>query len=70
MSAAFTFGSFGDIITLYQIAAELARALSSPRGSATKYRELIKELEDFAKILIMVRPHYLIIPPFFFFLGR
>jgi hypothetical protein len=60
MSAAFTFGSFGDIIALYQIAAELARALSSVRGSAAQYRELIKDLEGFTRILITVGLHYLI----------
>jgi len=54
MSAAFTFGSFGDVIILYQVATELAQALSGSRGSAKRYQELRKRLEDFTRILIAV----------------
>lgn len=44
-----TFGSVGDIIAVGQIAWNIAKALSSTRGSAKKYQSLIKDLELFKK---------------------
>ncbi|KAK7962958.1 uncharacterized protein PG986_003783 [Apiospora aurea] len=44
MSASFSFGSFGDIITTAQLVWRLSRALSDRRGSAPEFRELVKEL--------------------------
>lgn len=50
-----TFGSVGDIITIGQIALQLAQALSDWRGSAKEYRSLIKELQTFDQALLQVR---------------
>ncbi|KAK8062029.1 hypothetical protein PG994_008395 [Apiospora phragmitis] len=47
LSAGFTFGSFGDIITTAQLVWRLARALSDSRGSAPEFQELVKELNHF-----------------------
>ncbi|KAK7984494.1 hypothetical protein PG989_011896 [Apiospora arundinis] len=47
MSASFTFGSFGDIITTAQLVWRLAQALSDSRGSAPEFRELVNELNLF-----------------------
>ncbi|KAK7985802.1 hypothetical protein PG988_003424, partial [Apiospora saccharicola] len=47
MSASFSFGSFGDIITTAQLVWRLARALSDSRGSAPEFQELVKELNLF-----------------------
>ncbi|KAK6821324.1 hypothetical protein PG987_015724 [Apiospora arundinis] len=47
MSASFTFGSFGDIITTAQLVWRLARALSDSCGSAPEFRELVVELNLF-----------------------
>ncbi|KAK8074430.1 hypothetical protein PG997_009093 [Apiospora hydei] len=44
MSASFSFGSFGDIITTAQLVWRLAQALSDSRGSAPEFRELVKDL--------------------------
>ena len=53
--ASFSFGSFGDIITVCQIAIEFRLALSSSRGSAKCYHDLKKELEGFVTVLRLVR---------------
>lgn len=54
MSAAFTFGSLGDIITISQLALQLARALDDARGSVGEYQALRKDLDTFAQILVQV----------------
>ena len=64
MSASFSFGSFGDIITTAQLVWRLARALSDSRGSAPEFQELVKELNLFYGALSQVRTTSLPIPPF------
>ncbi|KAI0021602.1 hypothetical protein F4780DRAFT_271425 [Xylariomycetidae sp. FL0641] len=54
MSAAFSFGSVGDIITLCQLSIQLSKALSDARGSAKEYRELRRELDCFVDKLAHV----------------
>jgi hypothetical protein len=49
-----TFGSVGDIIAVWQIALQLAQALSKSRGSAREYCELRKELKAFDQALLQV----------------
>ncbi|KAI0875786.1 hypothetical protein GGS24DRAFT_272331 [Hypoxylon argillaceum] len=58
MSASFTFGSFGDIIALTQIAVQLGRALSASRGSAKEYQDLRQDLDGFVKVLTLVIATY------------
>ncbi|ETS84733.1 hypothetical protein PFICI_02758 [Pestalotiopsis fici W106-1] len=51
MSASFTFGSFGDIITTVQLVWRLSQAISDSHGSAQEFRELVDELNLFHKTL-------------------
>jgi hypothetical protein len=51
MSAAFTFGSIGDIIAICQIAWSLGKALSD---SAEDYQNIKHDLETFTQILMQV----------------
>lgn len=51
MPAAFSFGSFGDIIATAQLAYRLAQALSDSRGSSVEYQELISELDTLSNAL-------------------
>ncbi|KAK8123172.1 hypothetical protein PG984_011842 [Apiospora sp. TS-2023a] len=62
MSASFSFGSFGDIITTAQLVWRLARALSDSRGSAPEFQELVKELNLFYGALSQVRKISIPIP--------
>jgi hypothetical protein len=55
MSAAFTFGSLGDIIAVTQLVYQLAKALDHSRGSAREYQELRKDVDLFGQILVEVR---------------
>ncbi|TDL24237.1 hypothetical protein BD410DRAFT_786344 [Rickenella mellea] len=48
-----TFGSFGDIVTAAQLAAQIVKALSSSCGSSVQYQELIEELRSLAATLQM-----------------
>jgi hypothetical protein len=52
MSAAFTFGSVGDIITICQLVVQLSRALSSANGAVREYADLRRELDLFAQVLM------------------
>ncbi|KAK4442462.1 hypothetical protein QBC34DRAFT_313009 [Podospora aff. communis PSN243] len=58
MEIALTFGSFGDIIAVWQLAIQLRRALSQgcdALGSSSKeYQELRKDLDLFVRILLEV----------------
>lgn len=54
MSAAFTFGSLGDIIAICQIAWSLGKALTDSHGSAKDYQDLKQDLEVFAQVLMQV----------------
>ncbi|OIW29471.1 hypothetical protein CONLIGDRAFT_328831 [Coniochaeta ligniaria NRRL 30616] len=54
MSATFTFGSLGDIITISQLVYQLARALDDSRGSSKSYQELRKDLDVFGQILVQL----------------
>jgi hypothetical protein len=58
MSAALTFGSVGDIITLCSLAVELSRALGGSRGSAKEYQMLQKDLDQFVQVLMRVIATY------------
>ncbi|KAF9877565.1 hypothetical protein CkaCkLH20_04700 [Colletotrichum karsti] len=54
MSAAFTFGSLGDILTLCQIGMALGKAVGSSQGSAKTYQALKTNVDSFVQILIKV----------------
>jgi hypothetical protein len=56
-----TFGSVGDIIAVWQIALQLAQALSDSRGSAKEYHALIRELQAFDQALLQVRRDLLLL---------
>ena len=51
----FTFGSFGDIITLIQLAQTVRKALSDARGSAAHCTSLMTYLDAFTQSLEIVR---------------
>lgn len=59
MSVAFTFGSFGDIIAICQIAVKLSHALGvgsrAAGGSAREYQDLRQDVDNFVQILVKVR---------------
>ncbi|KAI4594416.1 hypothetical protein KJ359_008442 [Pestalotiopsis sp. 9143b] len=57
MSASFTFGSFGDIITTVQLVWRLSQAISESHGSAQEFRDLVKELNLFYAALHEVGFH-------------
>src|SRR6202034_2628914 len=46
MSVSLMFGSFGDIATLVQFVASVARTLSQSRGCSHQYQALITELDE------------------------
>ncbi|KAB5576011.1 hypothetical protein GE09DRAFT_1265508 [Coniochaeta sp. 2T2.1] len=58
MSAAFSFGSLGDIITISKLVYQLARALDDSRGSVKAYRDLRQDLNIFGQILVQVIATY------------
>lgn len=49
--AAFTFGSFGDILALIDLAIQVHNALSSSAGASEDYRALVSELHSFSQLL-------------------
>ena len=51
MSASFTFGSFGDIITIVQLVWQLSQAISDSHGSAQEFRDLVDELSQYHRAL-------------------
>jgi hypothetical protein len=52
--ASFTFGSFGDIISLSLIVKDLIKALDDIQGSSNEYREIIRELGMLDRVLMEV----------------
>jgi len=56
--AGITFGSVGDIISVGELAWNIAKALNRTRGSANEYQSLTKELELFNKALLQVASHW------------
>ncbi|TFY66271.1 hypothetical protein EVG20_g4817 [Dentipellis fragilis] len=52
--AVFTFGSFGDIITVVQLLNQVRRTLCDSTGSAAEYQALIADLDVFANVLSAV----------------
>ncbi|KAK6080924.1 hypothetical protein SCUP234_05022 [Seiridium cupressi] len=51
MSAGFTYGSFGDIITTIQLLSQLTQALSEARGSRHEFQDMVHELRAFQDTL-------------------
>ena len=51
----FTFGSFGDIITLLQLADTVRKSLSETRGSVANCERLVSYLNGFSQSLEIVR---------------
>lgn len=49
--AAFTFGSFGDILALVDLAIQVHAALSSSAGASEDYQALVSELHSFSQLL-------------------
>jgi hypothetical protein len=58
MSAAFTFGSLGDIMAITELVYRLCQALNDSRGSAKQYLELRKDLDGFGQCLVQVITSY------------
>lgn len=54
MSAGFTFGSVGDIISLCINIKDLVKALDDSRGSSAEYQEVIRELWALDRVLLEV----------------
>ncbi|KAB5550919.1 hypothetical protein GE09DRAFT_154848 [Coniochaeta sp. 2T2.1] len=54
MSAAFSFGSLGDIIAICQLAYEFARALHDSTGSAKEYQELREDVDGSTQLLLQL----------------
>ncbi|PSR71905.1 hypothetical protein PHLCEN_2v12249 [Hermanssonia centrifuga] len=54
--AAFTFGSFGDIVTIVQLAFAIKKALSDSRGSLAECRMLVAYLDDFTRSMDCLKP--------------
>ncbi|TDL18115.1 hypothetical protein BD410DRAFT_806801 [Rickenella mellea] len=52
--AAFTFGSFGDILTLTSVVITCARSLNDSTGSVSDYQDFINELSSLKEILELV----------------
>lgn len=49
--AAFTFGSFGDILALIDLAVQVYDALSSSAGASEDYQALVSEIHSFSQLL-------------------
>lgn len=47
----FTFGSFGDIVTIAQLLQGIIAALSESRGASSEYQNLISQLRAFSDVL-------------------
>lgn len=52
---AFTFGSFGDVLSLINLTVKIQKALSDSRGSSEDYQALLAELDSFSEFLNTVR---------------
>lgn len=50
----FTFGSFGDIVTIAQLLQGIITALSDSKGASSEYQNLIVQLRAFADVLSSV----------------
>ncbi|TFY76573.1 hypothetical protein EWM64_g7438 [Hericium alpestre] len=48
---AFTFGAFGDIFSLIQLARSVQKALSESAGASMEYQDLVMEVDSFIKIV-------------------
>lgn len=55
MSAAFSFGSFGDITTILQLAWGLRNSLEEARDAAQQIPELIADIDGFTTVVMQVR---------------
>lgn len=51
----FTFGSFGDIITIIGLAVQVHKALSESTGSSEEYQDLLADLGSFSQLLQIVQ---------------
>ena len=54
MLVSVTFGSVGDIISIYIIIKDLVKALDDSRGSLAEYQEVIRELSALDRVLLEV----------------
>jgi hypothetical protein len=52
--ADFTFGSFGDIITICQLVYKTVEALDDARGSAADYQALAKRLQNLEEVIAKI----------------
>ena len=57
MAAIFSFGSFGDIITLVQLTYSLASAIRDTKAHHEQYEELAQYLDAFGQNLESLRPY-------------
>lgn len=53
--AAFTFGSFGDVLSLISLVLQVRRALGDSSGASEDHQALITELDSFSDLLQVVR---------------
>lgn len=53
--AGFTFGSFGDVISLISLVLQVRRALGDSAGASEDHQALIAELDSFSHLLHVVR---------------
>lgn len=51
---AFTFGSFGDILSIIDLAVKIRKALGDGAGSSKDYQALLFELDSFSDVLTTV----------------
>ncbi|TFY76066.1 hypothetical protein EWM64_g7947 [Hericium alpestre] len=51
MSVSFTFGAFGDIVSLIQLATSVSKALHESIGASMEYQELVMEVDSFVKTM-------------------
>ncbi len=57
MAAVFSFGSFGDIITIIQLSYSLAQALRDTGDSSSECQDLVEYLNAFGRNLDNLRPY-------------
>lgn len=48
----FTFGSFGDIVTVIQLLRDVVKVLSHSKGASLDYQNLVEELRGYEDVLV------------------
>lgn len=50
----FTFGSFGDIVTVIQLLRDVVKVLGDSKGASLDYQKLVEELRGYEDVLVEV----------------